>query len=141
MPTIRLGDTDVLPPLVLMYTLGRKLHSASIHAGGLRYHGDSPLVSQPYHEGLIEAVRGPQRTKLEAGIFRPRQMGISRARKQPRISRRYRRSSRMQSQGSNKDDHFTLSGVTGISTWLITLGNFAGSRRYCADPDEVSRPP
>jgi tryptophan synthase beta chain len=70
------GDTEGLTPLMLMYTLGRNFIPPSIHAGGLRYHGDSPLVSQLYHEGLIEAVAVPQRTTFEAGISFARAEGI-----------------------------------------------------------------
>ncbi len=50
------GDTVGLTPLMLMHTLGHDFMPPGIHAGGLRYHGASPLVSQLYHEGLIEAV-------------------------------------------------------------------------------------
>ena len=53
--TYDFGDTARLTPLVKMYTLGHDFIPAGIHAGGLRYHGDSPLVSQLCHEGLIEA--------------------------------------------------------------------------------------
>jgi tryptophan synthase beta chain len=70
------GDTEGLTPLMLMYTLGRNFVPPSIHAGGLRYHGDSPLVSQLYHEGLIEAVAVPQRATFEAGIIFARAEGI-----------------------------------------------------------------
>jgi tryptophan synthase beta chain len=70
------GDTAGLTPLMLMYTLGRNFVPPSIHAGGLRYHGDSPLVSQLYHEGLIEAVAVPQRATFEAGIAFARAEGI-----------------------------------------------------------------
>ncbi|MDO8431630.1 MAG: TrpB-like pyridoxal phosphate-dependent enzyme [Candidatus Binatus sp.] len=70
------GDTEGLTPLMLMYTLGRNFIPPSIHAGGLRYHGDSPLVSQLYHEGLIEAVAVSQRTTFEAGITFARAEGI-----------------------------------------------------------------
>jgi len=47
-----------------------------IHAGGLRYHGDSALVSQLYHEGLIEAVAVPQLETFEAGVLFARTEGI-----------------------------------------------------------------
>ena len=70
------GDTEGLTPLMLMYTLGRNFVPPSIHAGGLRYHGDSPLVSQLYHEGLIEAVAVPQRATFEAGLAFARSEGI-----------------------------------------------------------------
>jgi len=70
------GDTEGLTPLMLMYTLGRNFVPPSIHAGGLRYHGDSPLVSQLYHEGLIEAVAVPQRATFETGLIFARSEGI-----------------------------------------------------------------
>src|SRR3972149_3875438 len=49
------GDTARLTPLVKMYTLGHDFVPAGVHEGGLRFDGDSPLVSQLCHEGLIEA--------------------------------------------------------------------------------------
>jgi tryptophan synthase beta chain len=70
------GDTAGLTPLMLMYTLGRNFVPPRIHAAGLRYHGDSPLVSQLYHEGLIEAVAVPQRATFEAGLTFARAEGI-----------------------------------------------------------------
>jgi len=70
------GDTEGLTPLLRMYTLGRNFVPPAIHAGGLRYHGDSPLVSQLYHEGLIEAVAVPQRATFEAGVTFARTEGI-----------------------------------------------------------------
>ena len=54
------GDTAGLAPVAKMYTLGHSFVPAGIHAGGLRYHGDSPLVSQLYHDRLIEAVACPR---------------------------------------------------------------------------------
>ena len=50
------GDMAQLSPLLKMYTLGHDFVPPGIHAGGLRYHGDSPLVSQLVHEGIVEAV-------------------------------------------------------------------------------------
>ena len=61
---------------MLMYTLGRNFVPPSIHAGGLRYHGDSPLVSQLHHEGMVEAVAVPQRATFEAGLMFARTEGI-----------------------------------------------------------------
>jgi tryptophan synthase beta chain len=49
------GDTAMLTPLVAMYTLGHDFVPAPIHAGGLRYHGAAPLVSQLLRDGLIRA--------------------------------------------------------------------------------------
>lgn len=50
-----LGDVAGFTPLMEMYTLGHDFMPPGIHAGGLRYHGASPLVSKLLHDGLIEA--------------------------------------------------------------------------------------
>ncbi|MCX7945773.1 MAG: TrpB-like pyridoxal phosphate-dependent enzyme [Hydrogenophilus sp.] len=70
------GDASGYTPLMLMYTLGHDFMPPGIHAGGLRYHGDSPLVSQLYHERHLEAVAVPQRATFEAGILFARTEGI-----------------------------------------------------------------
>jgi tryptophan synthase beta chain len=70
------GDTAQLSPLLKMYTLGHDFVPPSIHAGGLRYHGDSPLVSQLVHEGLVEAVAYPQRAIFSAAITFARSEGL-----------------------------------------------------------------
>lgn len=70
------GDTVGLTPMLKMYTLGHDFMPPGIHAGGLRYHGDSALVSQLYHEGLIEAVAVPQVATFEAGVLFAKYEGI-----------------------------------------------------------------
>jgi tryptophan synthase beta chain len=70
------GDSVGLTPLMKMYTLGHDFVPPGIHAGGLRYHGDSPLVSQLYHEGLIDAMAVPQLETFEAGVLFARTEGI-----------------------------------------------------------------
>ncbi|MFO7319320.1 MAG: TrpB-like pyridoxal phosphate-dependent enzyme [Bacillota bacterium] len=70
------GDTAKLAPMMLMYTLGHTFMPPGIHAGGLRYHGDSPLVSQLYHEGFIEAKALPQRKIFEGAVLFARHEGI-----------------------------------------------------------------
>ncbi len=62
------GDTAGLTPFLMMYTLGHDFMPPGIHAGGLRYHGDSPLVSQLYKDGIIEARAYPQLTVFEAAL-------------------------------------------------------------------------
>jgi tryptophan synthase beta chain len=54
------GDTAGMTPLLKMHTLGHGFVPEPIHAGGLRYHGMSPLVSHIYELGLVEAVAIPQ---------------------------------------------------------------------------------
>jgi len=70
------GDMAQLSPLLKMYTLGHDFVPPGIHAGGLRYHGDSPLVSQLVHENIIEAVAYPQRPIFAAALMFARAEGI-----------------------------------------------------------------
>ena len=70
------GDTAQLTPLVKMYTLGHDFVPPGIHAGGLRYHGDSPLVSQLLHEGVIEAVAFKQNPVFGAAVLFSKSEGI-----------------------------------------------------------------
>jgi len=70
------GDTEGFTPMTLMYTLGHDFMPPGIHAGGLRYHGASSLVSQMYHEKLIEAVAVPQVATFDAGVQFARAEGI-----------------------------------------------------------------
>jgi tryptophan synthase beta chain len=62
------GDVAGLTPLMTMYTLGHDFMPPGIHAGGLRYHGDSPLISQLYHDKLIEARAYNQIPVFEAAL-------------------------------------------------------------------------
>jgi tryptophan synthase beta chain len=62
------GDTEGLTPLIPMYTLGHTFMPPKIHAGGLRYHGAGPIVSQLLKDGLIEAKAVHQRECFEAGV-------------------------------------------------------------------------
>lgn len=70
------GDAIGMTPLMKMYTLGHDFMPPGIHAGGLRYHGDSALVSQLYNEGLIEAIAVPQIATFEAGVMFSKAEGI-----------------------------------------------------------------
>lgn len=70
------GDTGRLAPLMRMYTLGHAFVPPGIHAGGLRYHGAAPLVSQLYDEGYIEAVALAQTEIFEAASLFARTEGI-----------------------------------------------------------------
>ncbi|MCE8426348.1 MAG: TrpB-like pyridoxal phosphate-dependent enzyme [Candidatus Methanoperedens sp.] len=70
------GDSVGLTPLLKMYTMGHEYVPAAIHAGGLRYHGDSPIVSQLYDDKVIDAVAYDQTEVFEAGITFARTEGI-----------------------------------------------------------------
>jgi len=70
------GDTAGMTPLMKMHTLGHDFIPDPIHAGGLRYHGMSPLISHLYETGLIEAIAKPQRECFAAGVQFARTEGI-----------------------------------------------------------------
>jgi tryptophan synthase beta chain len=70
------GDTAGTTPMMKMYTLGHSFVPPGIHAGGLRYHGDSPIVSALVDEGLIEARAYAQNPTFEAGVLFARAEGI-----------------------------------------------------------------
>ena len=69
-------DTGMVCPLAKMYTLGSNFIPAPNHAGGLRYHGMSPVLSQLYADGLMEAVAVPQTEVFEAAELFARVEGI-----------------------------------------------------------------
>ena len=69
-------DTGKVCPLQKMYTLGSGFIPAPNHAGGLRYHGMSAVLSQLYHDGLMEAVTVPQTKVFEAAEYFARIEGI-----------------------------------------------------------------
>ena len=74
--TFDYGDTARMAPIVKMHTLGHDFVPASIHAGGLRYHGMAPTLCALYDAGLIEAISVPQKTTFEAAIQFARAEGI-----------------------------------------------------------------
>jgi tryptophan synthase beta chain len=70
------GDTAGLTPLLKMHTLGHDFIPDPIHAGGLRYHGMSPLLSHIVELGLVDAVAIPQNECFAAGVRFARAEGI-----------------------------------------------------------------
>jgi tryptophan synthase beta chain len=70
------GDTVGLTPLMPMYTLGHDFVPPPVHAGGLRYHGDSPLLCAVVKAGLIDAVAVRQNPTFEAALQFARTEGI-----------------------------------------------------------------
>ncbi len=70
------GDTEGFTPLIPMFTLGHDFEPASIHAGGLRYHGAGAIVSQLMKDGLIEAEDVRQLDSFKAGVLFSQVEGI-----------------------------------------------------------------
>ncbi|MBE0447507.1 MAG: TrpB-like pyridoxal phosphate-dependent enzyme [Actinobacteria bacterium] len=71
-----LCDAAGMTPFAKMYTLGHDFVPAGIHAGGLRYHGDSPIISLLYDKGIIEAVAYHQTSVFDAAVQFARAEGI-----------------------------------------------------------------
>ena len=69
-------DTGKVCPMAKMYTLGHDFIPSANHAGGLRYHGMSSILSQLYHDGLMEAVSVEQTSVFEAAEMFARVEGI-----------------------------------------------------------------
>jgi tryptophan synthase beta chain len=70
------GDTVGMTPLLPMHTLGHTFVPEPIHAGGLRYHGMAPIVSQLVMDGLVTPVAVPQMETFQAGITFARTEGF-----------------------------------------------------------------
>ncbi len=71
-----LGDTGGFTPLLMMHTVGHDFIPPSVHAGGLRYHGMSPLVSAAVEQGFVKATSYDQLETFEAGEMFARVEGI-----------------------------------------------------------------
>jgi tryptophan synthase beta chain len=69
------GDTMGMTPLLPMYTLGHEFVPPPIHAGGLRYHGDAPIISNLVRNGRMRAVAYPQGKVFEAAVQWARTQG------------------------------------------------------------------
>jgi tryptophan synthase beta chain len=74
--TYDLADEAGYTPLLKMFTLGHDFVPPSIHAGGLRYHGDSPIVSRLVHDGVMRAVSYHQSEVFDAAQTFARTEGI-----------------------------------------------------------------
>jgi tryptophan synthase beta chain len=69
------GDVAGMTPLLPMYTLGHDFVPPAIHAGGLRYHGDSPIISSLVRSGRMQAVAYPQGKVFDAAVQFARTQG------------------------------------------------------------------
>ena len=105
------GDTAGLTPLLPMYTLGHTFTPASIHAGGLRYHGAGIATSQLLKDGYIEAASVPQTETFQAGVLFARTEGIIPAPESAHaIAQAIREAKRAKEEGKQRIILFNLSG-------------------------------
>jgi len=105
------GDTAHLTPLVKMHTLGSSFVPPGFHAGGLRYHGMSPLVSGLVHSGLVEAEAYQQTECFAAGVEFARAEGIIPAPESTHaIKAAFEEAARCKQEGKTRTILFNLSG-------------------------------
>jgi tryptophan synthase beta chain len=105
------GDAAGFTPLLPMYTLGHNFKPAAIHAGGLRYHGASVLISQLLKDGLIEAQALQQLECFEAGIAFAKAEGIIPAPEATHgIAQVFREAQRCKEEGKSETILFNLCG-------------------------------
>ena len=105
------ADSAGFTPLLPMYTLGHEFNPAAIHAGGLRYHGASVLISHLLQKKLIEAVAIQQLECFEAGVLFSKTEGIVPAPEACHaIAQTIREVKKAQEEGRNKVILFNLCG-------------------------------
>lgn len=105
------GDIAQMTPLMPMYSLGHKFVPAPIHAGGLRYHGMSPLVSAAVKEGYINPVAIHQSECFQSGILFSKTEGIIPAPESTHaIAAAIREANKAKEEGKEKTIVFNLSG-------------------------------
>ena len=105
------GDTAGMTPMMPMYTLGHSFQPSDIHAGGLRYHGAGPIVSQLYKDGLMEAQSVQQLETFAAGMMFANSEGIVPAPESCHaIAVAVREAQKAKEEGKEKTILFNLSG-------------------------------
>lgn len=130
------GDTAGLTPLLMMYTLGHDFVPPGIHAGGLRYHADAPLVCQLYRDRLIEAVSYGQTVVFDAAISFAKSEGIIPAPESAHaIKAAMDEAIRCREEGKKRTIFFNLSGHGNFD--LSAYADFIGGKlEDYAYPDE-----
>jgi len=134
------GDTVGLTPLFPMYTLGHNFMPPKIHAGGLRYHGAGPIVSQLLKDKLFEAKSVGQRECFEAGVKFARTEGIIPAPETSHaIAQVIREAEQARKEGKPKTILFNFSGH-GLVDMAAYDQYFAGELKdYSVSQEEINK--
>ena len=121
------GDSAGMTPLIKMHTLGHDFVPDPIHAGGLRYHGMSPLLSHVYELGLMEAIAVPQTECFAAGVQFARTEGIVPAPEPTHaIAAAVREAIRAKETGRGDGHPHRRCAATATSTWRPTTTTCSG---------------
>ncbi len=134
------GDTVQMTPLLPMYTLGHSFVPAPIHAGGLRYHGMAPIVSQLILDNLIRAEAVPQLETFQAGLTFARTEGfISAPETNHAVAMVIREAIKAKEEGKEKVILFNWSGhgLVDMAAYEAYLGGKLSD--YILPEDEIHR--
>ncbi len=130
------GDTAQMTPLVKMHTLGSSFVPPGFHAGGLRYHGMAPLISQAHHLGLLEAYGLPQLECFAAGVRFAKCEGILPAPEATHaVAQAIREAERCKAEGRSETILFNLCGH-GHFDMQAYINYHAGKLQDYAYPEE-----
>ncbi|MBE6758362.1 MAG: TrpB-like pyridoxal phosphate-dependent enzyme [Ruminococcaceae bacterium] len=133
-------DTGMVCPLAKMYTLGSNFIPAGSHAGGLRYHGMSPVLSQLYHDGWMEARAVEQTSVFEAAQLFARTEGTLPA---PESSHAIRaavdEALKCKETGEEKTIVFGLTGTGYFDMYAYQRYNDGEMTDYLPNDEELSR--
>ena len=134
------GDSEGFTPLLPMFTLGHDFEPASIHAGGLRYHGAGTIVSQLLKDNLIEGTDVNQLDSFKAGVLFAQAEGIIPAPESTHaIAAAIREALKAKEEGSEKVILFNLSGH-GLIDMASYDRYFAGElQNYAVSDEEIAR--
>ena len=134
------GDVAGLTPLIKMHTLGHTFVPPKIHAGGLRYHGDAPILCHLVKNGFIEAQAYPQRSVFEAALVFARSEGIVMA---PETAHAFRsvldEVERCKQEGKEKVIAFNLSGHGNFDLGAYDEYLNGNLQDYALPEDELKR--
>jgi tryptophan synthase beta chain len=135
-----LGDVAGMTPLLPMHTLGHSFIPPTIHAGGLRYHGMSPLVSQAAVEGLLSPQALPQLECYAAAVLFARSEGIIVAPETSHaVAQVIREAKQAKEEGKERVILFGLSGH-GLLDLAGYQSYFAGElKNYELSPEQIAR--
>ncbi|MBQ5879312.1 MAG: TrpB-like pyridoxal phosphate-dependent enzyme, partial [Alistipes sp.] len=134
------GDVSGYTPMIPMYSLGHDFQPSAIHAGGLRYHGAGPIISQLYHDGLIEAQAVPQSETMRAGVLFARTEGIIPAPESTHaIAVAIREAMRAKVEGTSPTILFNLSGHGTIDLYAYEQYLGGHLQDYVPSNEEIAR--
>lgn len=134
------GDVSGYTPMIPMYSLGHDFQPSAIHAGGLRYHGAGPIISQLYHDGLIEAQAVAQSETMRAGVLFARTEGIIPAPESTHaIAVAIREAMRAKVEGTSPTILFNLSGHGTIDLYAYEQYLGGHLQDYVPSNEEIAR--